>query len=363
MGAPLGGLINDYLGWRYCFYINIPFCLFILYVYSYKMENYNLQKGAKPFDDIRSKFKKIDFVGVALLLSANITFVTGTSFGGNTREWSDPLIVSLLAFAATMFVSFFTWEFNFAKNPLISRTLAKNRNTIAVCLNNFFLCQSTMAFNFLIPQYFMGVLGYSPSSAGLWVLPRALMVAVGCWVAGRYLGIKGIYKTFVVSLMTTHVLTSIGFITWTDTTPIWFNLLCMNIEGFIFGAVFVATMVALVVDIPHTEVASATSMIFLCRSTGWLSGSTITAAILQSDFKIELYKRMPSGPETAEIIEFVRTSITKVRLLAPEVQAVVHKSLLIAIKTAMVFGLATSIICFFVTLCLRNCKLGARPQK
>lgn len=327
------------------------------------MENYNLEKGAKSFDGLAKKFEKIDFIGAAFLLSANITFVTGTSWGGNTREWSDPVIIGLLAFSATMFVSFFTFEFNFAKNPLISRTLVKNRNTIAVCLNNFFLCQSTMAFNFLIPQYFMGVLGYSPASAGLWTLPRAISVAIGCFVAGRYLGLKGVYKKFVVTCMTLHVLTTLGFITWSETTSVWWNLVCMNVEGFIFGAVFVATMVALVADIPHSEVASATSMIFLCRSTGWLSGSTITAAIMQSDFRIELYKRMPTGPETAEIIEFVRTSITKVRTLAPEVQTVVFSSLMAAIKTAMFFGVGASIACFLVTLCLRNCKLGARPQK
>jgi hypothetical protein len=119
------------------------------------LENYNLEKGAKPFDGLRKKFEKIDFVGAAFLLAANVTFVTGTSWGGNTREWTDPVIIALLAVSGTMFVSFFTYEFNFAKNPLISRTLIKNRNTIAVCLNNFFLCQSTMAFGFLIPQYFM----------------------------------------------------------------------------------------------------------------------------------------------------------------------------------------------------------------
>ncbi|KAI8638500.1 major facilitator superfamily domain-containing protein [Parasitella parasitica] len=359
IGAPLGGIINDTVGWRYCFYINIPFCLFILYVYIYKLENYNLEKGAKSTENIREKFEKIDLVGAGLLLTANISFVTGASLGGNTHDWDDPLIVSLLVTAASLFMLFGVYEYHWAKNPLVSRTLIKSRNTMAVCLNNFFLCNATMAFTYLTPQFFMGVLGYNASSAGLWVLPRTFMVAVGCWVAGRYLSVKGKYKYFVITLIAIHVFTSLGMSSWNPSSPIWFLLSCMNVEGFIFGAVFVATMVALVADIAHADTASATSMIFLCRSTGWLSGSTITAAIMQYQFKNNLHKEI-KGPEAAEIIEFVRTSITKVRTLAPEVQAIIIASLQKSIHTAFKYGLAASICCFVVTLALRNCQLGGK---
>lgn len=359
IGAPLGGIVNDYIGWRYCFYLNLPPCIFILYIYIYKLQNYNLAQGVKPTDDIKEKLHRIDFVGAGLLLSANLSFVTGASLGGNTHEWNDPLIVTLLSSAAFFFVSFGIFEFNWAKNPLISRTLIKNRNVVAVCLSNFFLCSSTMAFIYLVPQYFMGVLGYNPSAAGLWVLPRTAMVALGCWSAGRYLGVTGRYKNFLVSVLVLHVLAAFGTFSWTDSTSISFRLLCMNVEGFCFGVVLVATMVALVADISHIDMASATSMIFLCRSTGWLSGSTITAAILQASFKKNLTKTI-TGPQAAEIIEFVRTSITKIHILAPEIQLIVVSSLGQAIHSAFGYGVACSILCFVSTLFMRNCQLVGR---
>jgi hypothetical protein len=106
-------------------------------------------------DNIKDKLSKIDFVGAALLLGGNFSFVSGASLGGNTHEWGDPFIISLLVTSAVFFMSFVVYEFNWATYPLLSRTLMKNRNTMAVCLNNFFLCQSTMTFNYLIPQYFM----------------------------------------------------------------------------------------------------------------------------------------------------------------------------------------------------------------
>ncbi|CEI88776.1 hypothetical protein RMCBS344292_03154 [Rhizopus microsporus] len=292
IGAPLGGLINDTFGWRYCFYLNVPPCLFILYCYIYRLENYNLNQDTSAFSNLRKKLRSIDLAGAGFMLIANVCFVTSTSLGGNTREWTDPLVITLLITAIAMFILFGVYEVYWAKNPIVSKKLMKNRNVAAVCLNNFFLCSSTMVYIYLLPQFFMGVIGYSASSAGLWVLPRTAMVAAGCWVAGRYLGIKGKYKYFIITVMSAHMVTSIGMSTWTETSPLWFELICMNIEGLCFGCVLVATMVALVADIDHSDTASATSMIFLCRSMGWLSGGTITAAILQANFKTSLHKSL-----------------------------------------------------------------------
>ncbi|KAG1450013.1 hypothetical protein G6F56_008473 [Rhizopus delemar] len=362
LGAPLGGIINDTFGWRYCFYLNIPPCLFILYFYIYKLENYNLEKNTNAFDNLREKLQKIDFVGAGLMLIANISFVTGVSLGGNTHAWSDPLILALLISAVGFFISFGVYEFNFAKNPLVSQKMIKNRNVVAVCLNNFFLCSSTMTFGYLAPQFFMGVVGYNASSAGIWVLPRTMMVAIGCLIAGRYLSQTGRYKYFIVSVLSVHVLVSIGISSWKADTSILFELVCLNLEGLCFGCILVATMIALVADIHPSDTASATSMIFLCRSMGWLTGSTITAAILQVNLKSNLHKNL-SGPKAAEIIEFVRTSISKLRDLDPEIQAVVIASLQFSIHRAYMYGVVCSVLCFISATLMRNCQLGSMPTK
>lgn len=188
------------------------------------------------------------------------------------------------------------------------------------------------------------------------------MVTIGCLIAGRYLGITGRYKNFVVSVIALQVLAAFATYFWTESTPMWYRLTCMNVEGFCFGVVLVATMVALVADITHADTASATSMIFLCRSTGWLSGSTITAAILQSTFKRNLTRTI-TGPEATEIIEFVRTSITKIRILAPEVQALILASLGQAIRSAFGYGAVCAILCFLAAICMRNCQLGGATAK
>jgi hypothetical protein len=106
-------------------------------------------------DNIKQKLEKIDFIGAGLLLTGNMSFVASVSFGGNIREWNDPLIVGLMISAVTFFISFGLYEFNWAKEPLVSRKLIKNRNVVAVCITNFFLTSSTIVFIYLVPQYFM----------------------------------------------------------------------------------------------------------------------------------------------------------------------------------------------------------------
>ncbi|RCH78168.1 hypothetical protein CU098_003354, partial [Rhizopus stolonifer] len=179
---------------------------------------------------------------------------------------------------------------------------------------------------------------------------------------GRYLSQTGRYKYFIVSVLSVHVLVSIGISSWKADTSILFELVCLNLEGLCFGCILVATMIALVADIHPSDTASATSMIFLCRSMGWLTGSTITAAILQVNLKSNLHKNL-SGPKATEIIEFVRTSISKLRDLDPEIQAVVIASLQFSIHRAYMYGVVCSVLCFISATLMRNCQLGSMPTK
>ncbi|CAO3630775.1 unnamed protein product [Cunninghamella blakesleeana] len=360
IGAPLGGFITDNFGWRYCFYINIPPCLLVLYIYVYKLNNYNLTKDNEHYGKkLTEKLKVIDYWGALLLFIANVSLVVAVSCGGNTHEWSDPLIITLLTLSPIFFVLFGTYELKWADHPLVSKKIIKNRNCIAVCLSNFFMSNATMTLFYIVPQFFIGVLGYSPTYAGAWMGPRAFSVAVGCYLSGRYLAIKGKYYKFLVILATLNVVAEILFYSWKPGYPIWFYLSSMSLEGYTFGSFAVATVVALVADIEQKDNAAATSMIFLCRSSGWLLGGAISAGILQAKLKKNLIQNI-KGPEAERIIEFVRKSITEVRMLAPEIQVIVVNALQDAIHTALIYSLIASILCLTFTLLMKNCDLRTK---
>lgn len=98
-----------------------------------------------------------------------------------------------------------------------------------------------------------GVRGYGASSTGLWVFPRTVVNAFGCWFVGRHIRVTGRYKHYMLTVTFITMLAVLGIATlwvpYSDRTPL--ALLCMMIEGFGVGTVIVGTMVALVADVAH----------------------------------------------------------------------------------------------------------------
>ncbi|KAI8369762.1 hypothetical protein BD560DRAFT_469603 [Blakeslea trispora] len=199
-----------------------------------------------------------------------------------------------------------------------------------------------------------GVLGYHPSFAALWIFPRALLVAFDGFCSGHHLSRTG-HKRFIQMIMSLQILVSLGAYLWQPRQPRWYHVLCLGEEGFVFGVVFVATMVALVVDIEHQETASATFLMFLFRSGGWLSGSAIAAAIMQFNFKSILYQSI-QGPKASDLIEFVRSSITKKLPFGAgtTVQLTVLDALYQSIHIALLFVVVTSVISWIATFGLKK---------
>ncbi|KAI9492104.1 major facilitator superfamily domain-containing protein [Zychaea mexicana] len=350
VGAPLGGWINDTVGWRTCFYLNLPPCLFALYIYSRRLPNYNNLTKGRLVD-------QIDAMGAAILLVANSCFVLGTSSGGNTRKWSDPWVVTVLGISVTAYLVFFINEFTWARNPLMSCKMAKNRNVLGSCASNFFLWGTVTAINYVLPQFLMGILGYSTSSTGFWVMPRTIAIATGCWCVGKYIGTTGRYKNYLVITMMLDILAVFGMILWKPTTDdLLFKLMCMLMEGFAMGSVAVGTMVSLVADIDHEDTASATSMIFLFRSTGLVTGGSIAAAIVQGSFK-SLLEQTIHGPDAKQIIDFVRGSIADIGKLNPEIQRIVIDALYRSLRRCLVYGFIMTVLSFVAVVAMKNCYL------
>lgn len=108
-------------------------------------------KGTKIMDQLRS----IDFLGVILLSAANSLLVTSFLFGGNTYEWDDPLIICLLIGSALAFILFGLHQAYGTRHPLISHTLATNRNAVVTCAGMIFMCICESGLTYSLPQFFM----------------------------------------------------------------------------------------------------------------------------------------------------------------------------------------------------------------
>lgn len=164
LGAPLGGFITDYFGWRNCFYLNILPCLFILTM-AYRLSNYTHIGKRQP--NAIEKLKKIDFVGAILISASTASLVTAMVMCGNLRPWTDPLIIGLLSMCAATLIIFILHEWYLPEgskcHALMPRYLISERNVFFSCLLNSFNAAEIFAYLFLFPQFYMVCKEYSSS--------------------------------------------------------------------------------------------------------------------------------------------------------------------------------------------------------
>lgn len=65
--------------------------------------------GSQP--SVRHRLRRIDFIGVFLMLAASILLVTGLLEASSTTfKWSSPTIIVLIILAGILWSSFFLWE-------------------------------------------------------------------------------------------------------------------------------------------------------------------------------------------------------------------------------------------------------------
>lgn len=75
------------------------------------------------------------------------------------------------------------------------------------------------------------------------------------------------------------------------------------------------------------------------------------------------FYRIITKTDATELIEFFRTSITEISMLAFTVQIVVVEALKKAIQSAFAYGVVFAIVCLIIALCLRDCQLGNHSSK
>lgn len=165
-GSPVGGFITDFFGWRYCFKINIIPFLLLLYVYMVHMKNYKVPSMNRiPNGTLMQRLKYIDFGGSILSCMGNTSLCAILILGGNTHDWSDPLVLSLMALAIMSYISLAVYECYVPRNPLVPPHLLGNRTVVLGCIGLWLLCSVVGGTNISMPQYYIVSSSTPPSNA------------------------------------------------------------------------------------------------------------------------------------------------------------------------------------------------------
>jgi EmrB/QacA subfamily drug resistance transporter len=181
-GVLLGGILTQYLNWRWNFFVNVPVGIAVLIIGYYLLPKHIGEEHKKL---------KLDLPGAVLATTGLMSFVYGVS-RAPVLGWDSATVWGFIV-AGLLLVAVFVWNENRVKQPLMSLKLFKNRNVSGG--NAAFLVIACTMFSmfFFLTLYVQTVLGYSPVKSGLSFLPVTFIVAVVSGVVANLVAKMG-YK-------------------------------------------------------------------------------------------------------------------------------------------------------------------------
>ena len=174
IGPTLSGIIVDQLGWRYLFITVIPFALFSI-AFGYKFLK-NVGEVTKPKVDVLSiLLSTIGFGGIVLAFS----FAGEGEVGYLAPQVFYPLVIGVISL-----VIFVIRQLKLEEPMLDVRVFKYPMFTVAVLLF-IIIIMAMFSSEIILPMYMQGPLALSPQTAGLILLPGALLNGLMSPVMGK----------------------------------------------------------------------------------------------------------------------------------------------------------------------------------
>jgi EmrB/QacA subfamily drug resistance transporter len=172
-GPILGGIAIDTLSWRYLFLLPLPFCVPALLLSLVYM----------PSKKITRPFPSFDWTGLALILIASFSILSGLSNGQRWGWGSNQILLRLLGGGGTMMIFVF-WEMR-ATNPLLDMSLFRDRQFTLTMVAGFVFGAGLFASSYFIPVFVQTIQNYNATTAGLLLAPGGLVMMLFFPLAGR----------------------------------------------------------------------------------------------------------------------------------------------------------------------------------
>ncbi|KAA9135611.1 MDR family MFS transporter [Microbacterium caowuchunii] len=270
VGGPLlGGLITDAWGWRWNFFVALPFAVAALII---------VQRTLKLPAHAKRKVS-IDYIGIVLLSVAVSLLLVWISLAGDTFEWWGIETALMLGGAIVGAILFVVVELRVSE-PLIPLTLFRNRTFTLSVIASIATGIAMFGASVYLSQYMQLARGATPTEAGLMTIPMIGGLLISSILVGGLITRHGIWKPYLIigSVMLiagSSLLSTIHY----DT-----NFALVSLYMFLLGAGVGMTMQNLVLVVQNTskptEIGVASSGVTFFRSLGGTIGVSVMGAAL-----------------------------------------------------------------------------------
>jgi EmrB/QacA subfamily drug resistance transporter len=274
LGPVLGGFfagqdsIAGIDGWRWIFYINVPIGLI---AFAVVMRNLNLPK--------RTSDRRIDFLGAALL-TAGVVPLLLVAEKGREWGWGSALTLGLLALAVVSLGLFVPRQTRMGEDAILPLRVFRNRIFTVSSITSFIVGAAMFGGLTSVPLYLQIVRGYSPTAAGLMLVPFMVGIIISSQTSGRIMSRTGHYKIFPIIGTALMAVAMLLFSTLHYDTAIWQAEAMMVLMGAGLGLSMQTLVISVQNALPPKDMGIATSSVTFFRSMGATFGVAAALAIL-----------------------------------------------------------------------------------
>ena len=255
VGPAAGGLITDYLTWRWVFYINIPFGLAAIAL---------LRAFLREEEERREH--SLDYLGTLSLTVSVAVLLLALLEGPNLWGWTGSGTLGMIGFALVGF-AFFLWQETRAPEPMLPLELFKIRVIAVASLGGVLMGALLYCAAAFVPMFTQGVLGGTAVDAGMTLAPMSIGWPIASTTAGWLLMRLG-YRPFILLGATFGILGCLLLYAadpGSGKAPVMLAMFCLGL-----GLGFTSTPYLLAVQnaVPWNRRGVATSSVQFFRSIG-----------------------------------------------------------------------------------------------
>ena len=301
VGPVAGGLLVTFTGWRFVFWVNLPFVAAALW----------LTARCLPEPETRSLRRREggDLPG-QILSVAGLAAATYGIIAAGEHGWSPPVVASTLA-GLILLTAFVLVERTASRPMLPTAVFSRPRFAVAavvgLALNTGFFGQL-----FVLALFLQRYLGYEPWLAGLALAPQACSAVVASPMGGRMTARIGAFPTMLIGLLTGAVGFA-GLAVATASTPYPLVAALTFLGGFGTALTMPAATSAAVASAPAGYTGVAGSVINAARQTGSVVGVAVLGSLIASGDFLTGFHRAVVGASAVFAVAAIPVAVVILR--------------------------------------------------
>ncbi len=301
IGLILGGVLTEYLNWRWVFFVNVPIAAFALF-------------GAIRFvpQSRHEEAKGFDVLG-AFLVTAGLATLVYALTNLNNAEWATGTKFGVLAIALVLLVAFVVTQARI-RWPLLPLGLFRYRNLTGANLGGLLVGAGLFSVFLYLVLWMQRVNGWTPLESGFAFLPFTVGIIIGAGFSTVMMGRVGPRPLVTIGpIMTALGMLALAIWLKPDSSYAALILPTQLIMSIGLGITFPALVSSAVAGVPQEHAGIASGLLNAAQQVGGAVGLALLTAVSTGKTN-SLTEGMVLGPEgfpanPAEIPTYISATV------------------------------------------------------